>query len=318
MEILTHSLIFVFSFLLISLASNQLINSLSKIAKFLSWKEFVVAFFMVAFSVSIPNFFVGIMSAIQKIPQLSFGDVIGGNVVAMTLLVALAALISKAGLSAMSRTVQGSLFFTIFIGILPIILGLDGKLERSDGILLLFCFLGYLIWLFQKKERFTKIYNGIPTPLSLTFFFKNLLLFLISIIILLISSRFIVTCAKFFAKYLNIPLTSIGILIVSLGNNIPELTFVLEAAKKNQDWLILGDLMGGVIVTSTLVLGVVCLICPIEIVNLPSIFVARFFLIFSALFFLFIVRSDKKITKGEGIVLLAIYLIFLLVEFLVK
>jgi len=313
-----HIFIFISSLVLLFFSSNFLVKSLTKIAKFLGWKEFVVAFFLCAFSVSIPNFFVGIISALNKIPELSFGDIIGGNVIALTLLVSLGAFISKAGLQAQSRTVQGSSLFTIFIAFLPLFLASDGLISRPDGILLILIFLGYIFWLFQKKERFIKIYDGILEPMESKFIFKNLFLFLISVPLLLIAAKGIVSSSLFFANYLNLSLPLIGILIVSLGNSLPELSFISQAAKKSQDWLILGDLMGGVIITSTLILGIVALICPIKIINLPVILIARTFLIISAIFFLFFVRTDRKITKKEALFLLGIYITFVLVEILSK
>lgn len=315
---LFYLLIFIISSFFLAISGKWLVDSLSKIVKFLGWKEFVVAFFLVAVSVSIPNFFVGVISGFKKVPELSFGDVIGGNVVAMTLLVSVAALISKAGLSAPSRTVQGSLIFTMFIALLPLILGMDGVLENSDGILLLIVFLGYIFWLFIKKERFIKVYDRILEPLSLKFFFKNFAIFLSSVFILLASANGVVKSALFFADFLKAPLLLIGIFALGLGNNLPELAFIVQAAKRGQDWLILGDLMGGVIITSTLVLGMVSLISPIEITNLPPAIIARLFLIISASFFLITVRTDRKITKNEAFFLLSIYLLFLLVEIFLR
>lgn len=313
-----YILIFVTSFVLLFLSSNSLIKSLTKIARFLGWKEFVVAFFLTAFSVSIPNFFVGIVSALNKVPELSFGDVIGGNVVELALLGGLAAFISKMGLSARSRTVQGSTIFAIGAAILPLILAVDGVLSRSDGFLLILSFLIYIFWLFYKKERFEKIYDGISEPMGLKFIFKNLFLFSISVLLLLISAKGIVKSSLFFANYLNLSLPLIGILIVSLGNSIPDLSFILQAAKKSQDWLILGDLMGGVIITATLVLGMVSLISPIKSTNINSIIIGRIFLIISALFFLFFIRTDRKITRREAVFLLGIYILFFVVEILTK
>ena len=318
MILLPNIIIFLISLALLTFSGKWLVNALSKIAKFLGWKEFVVAFFLTAFSVSLPNFFVGIISAFNKVPELSFGDVVGGNVVELTLLVALGALISKAGLSAQSRTVQGTSIFTIFIAILPLILASDGLLSRSDGLLLFLGFFGYVLWLFQKKERFEKIYDGILEPMGLKFFFKNLIIFLVSTILLLLSAQGIVKSALFFSNYFKLSLGLVGILIVSLGNSIPDVIFVSQAARKSEDWLILGDLMGGVIITATLVLGVVSLISPIKITNFPAIMIGRAFLIISALFFLFFIRTDRKITKKEAIILLGIYLTFVVVEMLAK
>jgi len=118
--IMYYALIFlavtdIISCLVLTFSSKWLIDTLSRVALFLKMKEFVVGFFIMAFAASIPNFFVGIISALNKVPQLSFGDVTGGNIIDLSLVIGLAALLSRGGLSAQSRTVQGSAIFTIFV-----------------------------------------------------------------------------------------------------------------------------------------------------------------------------------------------------------
>ena len=316
--IFSQIIIFIISFLLLSFSGRWLIESLKRISEFLGWKEFVVAFFITAFSVSLPNFFVGIISALNKVPELSFGDIIGGNVAELALLGGLAALISKKGLSANSKTVQGSSIFAIITALLPLLLGADGNISRSDGILLILAFALYTAWLFNKKERFEKIYDEIKGRVSVKFVFKTTLIFTISIFLLLVSAQGVVKSARFFADYLKIPLTLVGILIVSFGNSLPDLSFVIQAARKSDDWLLLGDLIGGTIITATLVLGIVSLISPIIITDIPAIVVGRIFLIISALFFIFFIRTEKKITKREGTFLLLIYILFIIVEIIIK
>jgi len=318
MELATYILIFLFSFGLLFWSSNFLVEVLKRVCKFLGWKEFVVSFFIVAFATTIPNFIVDTISAINKVPHLAFGDVVGTNIADLTLIVALSALISKAGLSVPSRTVQGSSIFTIFVAILPLILIWDGNLSKADGILLLFAFVLYLSWLFQKRERFEKIYDGIKEPLSLKLFLKNLILLFFSIVLLLLSGQGIVKSAVFFSDYFNFPLALIGILVIGLGTALPELSFTLQAARKSQDWFIVGDVMGSVIMTATLVLGVVALICPIKIFDFSPFAIGRIFLIISALFFLIFIRTGKKITQKEALFLLAIYIAFLTIELLTK
>jgi cation:H+ antiporter len=316
MEFLIFVLIFLFSFFLLFWSSNFLVESLKKISKFLGWKEFVVSFFIVAFSTTIPNFVVDVTSAIKNVPHLALGDVIGTNIVDLTLIVGVSALISKAGLSLPSRTVQGSSIFTILVAILPLILILDGELSRADGILLIFIFLVYLFWLFQKKERFEKIYDGIKEPLTLKFFLKNLLFLFFSISILLLSAQGIVKSALFFSSFFKVPLTFIGALIVGFWTALPELSFCFQAAKKSQDWMIVGDVMGSVILTTTLVLGTVSLISPIKNLSFSQLLVARIFLLISAILFFVFVRTDKKITKKEGFFLIFLYFLFLFTQFL--
>ncbi|MDO8265186.1 MAG: sodium:calcium antiporter [Candidatus Parcubacteria bacterium] len=309
-----HILIFLVSCVFLVLSGKGLVVSLSKIARFLGWKEFVVAFFIMAFGVSIPNLFVGIISAVNHVPELSFGDVIGGNIIDLSLAIGLAALISKKGLSAQSGTVQGSSLYTIIVAVLPLVLISDGILSRSDGILLFMVFFAYIFWLFKKEDRFTKVYNGIKEPLTLGFFFHNLRKFLTSFVLLIIAAEGIVKSSVFFAHYFNFPIGLIGILVVGFGNSLPETFFSIRAARKGQDWMVLGDLMGGVVITATLVLGTVALIQPIVISDFSSIAVGRAFMVISALFFLIFLRTGRKITRKEAVFLILIYILFVVIE----
>lgn len=317
-----YILIFIISWALLYFCGGWLVGGLMRIARYLGWKEFVVSFIIMAFAASLPNLFVGISSALRKIPQLSLGDIVGGNLVDLTLAVALAALVAGAGISAESRTVQTTSSFTIASAILYLILTYDREISRSDGIILISFFFVYIFWLFSKKERFTKIYGGHQILLikGFKFFLKDLGKVISGIIILLFAAEGIVRSSKFFAEILHFPIALIGLLIVGIGNALPDTYFAVASAKKGETWMILGDLMGSVVITTTLVLGIVALICPIKIenVNILPFFIARIFLIISAIFFFFFVKTGRKITKKEGLFLLLIYILFFLITILFK
>lgn len=317
--IFLYIFLFIVSALLLFFSGTFLIESFLRIAKFLAWREFVVAFIILALAATLPNLFVGISSALHNVPQLSFADVVGGNVVNLTLAVALAVFFAK-GLPAESRLVQTSSIFTIIIAILPLLLIYDKVLSRGDGIILILAFFFYLFWLFSKKERFVKIYDERRVEIIKEFkiFLKDIGIIILAIVFLLIGAEGIVRSAIFFAKNFNLSLPLIGILIVGLGNSLPEIYASILAAKKGQTWLILGDLMGAVIISATLVLGIVSLLNPIEISDFSPFAIARFFLIISALFFFFFVRTGQKITKKEAIFLLSIYIFFVVIEILTK
>jgi len=313
-----YILIFITSFFLLVLSSKWLINALIKLAKFLGWKEFVVAFFTMAMAGAIPNLSVGLSSIFHKVPQLSFAEIVGGNITDLTVAVALAALISKRGLTLASQTVQGSAIFTLIVAILPLLLIADGELSKIDGLLLILAFFVYIFWLFNKEDRFSKIYNRIKKPLGLKTAFQNIGIFIGAIILLLLAAEGIVMSATFFSTSLNLPIVLIGVLIVGLGNALPEIFFSIQAAKRGKDWLVVGNIMGSVIIPATLVLGIVAFFSPIKIIDFSPFAIGRFFLIFSAMFFLIFIRTNKKITKKEAVLLLLIYLFFILAEIMLK
>jgi cation:H+ antiporter len=312
--------IFVVACFILALSGKWMVAALSRISKFLGWREFVVAFIVVALGASIPNLFVGIISAINKVPELSFGDVVGGNVIDLTLVIALAVFVAG-GLSTDSRTVRSSAFFTLAIAVLPLALVLDGKVSRIDGLILILAFFLYIAWLFSNHERFTRIYDGSAgkeSVKSLKSFFKDLGILIVGLAALLIAAEIIVKSASYFAQSLHSSITVIGLLVVALGNCLPEMYFSLASAKAGKTWMILGNLMGSVIIPATLVLGIVALIYPIQITNFSPFAVARFFLIISALFFLVFLRTDRKITKKEAVFLLMLYIAFVITEILIK
>lgn len=280
----------------------------------------MVAFFIVSFATSLPNLFVGIASIFNKVPQLSFADVIGGNLVNMTLTIALATLLSQdGGIRAESKMVQGSSVFLVIIAILPLLLSADGVLSRIDGLVLLFAFFAYTAWIFSKEERFRKVYGGIgqrfkAPQANFVEFLKNIGRMIIFLLVLLFASIVIVKSAQAFSSALNIPLVLVGVVIVGLGNCFPETYASLVSARKGQGWMVLGALMGSVIVCSTLVLGIVSLLSPIHIEDFSPLLIARIFTIISAVFFLFVIRTDREITKREAAFLIFLYIAFLITE----
>ena len=330
--------IFIISCFVLFWSGSRLIKGLIRMARYLALREFVLAFFVMAFAGSLPNLFVGINSAIHGIPQLSFGEIVGGNVIDLTLAVGLAILIGNTAIPVRSKMVQTSTIFTAVIAILPLVLILDGSLGRGDGLILLLAFILYIFWLFSKEERFRKVYKGNKNehrrglgiidflrnrkePKSVKHFkvfLKNLGNVIISLILLSAASWGVVQSAQVFSNVLSISLPIVGILIVGLGNTLPETYFAIVSARKRQTWLILGNLMGSVIVSATLVLGIVVLISPIRNIDFSPFAIARIFLVISAVFFLIVVRTDKRITKKEAILLIGIYIFFLLTEIFLK
>ena len=86
---------FIISIFVLSWLSSSLVKTLTKIARYLHWREFIIAFFVMAFAASLPNLFVDLNAALRGMPQISFGDVVGGNLVDLTLVVAIAVFFSK-------------------------------------------------------------------------------------------------------------------------------------------------------------------------------------------------------------------------------
>jgi cation:H+ antiporter len=318
--IILYLLVFVVSCFFLVYSAKWMIDSLLGIGRYLGWKEFVVAFFTISLGAVAPELFIGISSAINKVPELAFGNILGQNILLFSLTVGVCAIILKNGIEVESRTVRTGSTFAVIGALLPLVLILNGELSRIDGLVLLLFFFLFIFWFFSKKERFTKVYQEEEKKKGLSFFFKNSAILISGLVLIVLSSQGIVKSSIIFSDVLGASLPLIGILVVAVGVGLPETYFSVLLAKKGQSWMILGGLMGAVAISSTLVLGVVSLIHPItiDISQIPSLFIARIFLLLCSLFFLFFVRTEKRISTREGVILISLYVVFVVLEILMK
>jgi cation:H+ antiporter len=307
-----YSLLFLVSCGLLYAAGELIVAGLVKLSRYFGLTEFVVAFFVMAVAASLPNLFIGITSALDGIPELSFGDILGNNLVALTLAVSLAVFFSShKAIEARSPTIQTTSYFTFAAALLPLVLISDGALSRGDGLVLIGLFIAYLVWLFSKKERFTKVYeehHHEQNESRLALF--DLFRIAGGAVLLLLAAKGIVSSASFMAEGLGLPLVLVGILVVGLGSAMPQIYFAVRSARYGETSLILGNLMGAVIIPASLILGIVALLHPIQTDSLEFFGVSRFFLILAATFFLLFARTGREITGRESAFLLLVYLSF--------
>jgi len=317
----SYFLIFVISSVILYISCEALTKIVVRVSSFFNIKEFVIAFFVMALASSLPNLFLGISSAINHAPQLSFGDTLGNNFIALTLTIALGILFSKnKEISTESRTVQNTSIFAFIATILPLILAIDGEISRSDGLILILAFALYVFWLFSKQDRFRKVISPdlINEPSKAIFEFKNLAKSIVIIVglvaIIFIATQGIIFAAQSLSLHLNISLILIGLLITGLADSLPEIYFSINSARKGESWMVLGNLMGSIIFPATLVIGIVSLIQPIIIDDLSSIVLARFFLLIALVFYFIFSQTDKKLSKREAIFLLILYVAYCFFE----
>ncbi len=304
--------LFILSFAILGLAAHWIVESVTHLARRFKWREFVLVYFVLVIGASIPNLSVGIFSSLQNVPDLFFGDVIGNSLITLTLITGLAVFANK-GLRADSRLVQQSSLFVLFTAILPLLLIMDGVLTRGDGLVLLSIFILYSGWLFSKRRLFEHTYEE-EVKIPDCSVFKSIGKVILGLPLLVLAGKLIVDSSVFFAERFGFQLAIFGVLIVAIGTSLPELFFVVTAARKKNNWLALGGIIGDVIVLPTLGLGLIALISPIRI-NVFSPFLPLFiFLILASIIFVWSIRSGKKITKQEAIPLLLVYGVFLVYE----
>jgi cation:H+ antiporter len=313
--LLTNFLLFLFSGFFLVISGIFLVKSLDKIARLIGISEFSAAFIIMAFATSVPELFVGISSAFQGSPQLSMGNIIGANILDLTLLTGIFILIGK-GIKFKSGKVGNEVYFMLISMALLIGLYLIGNsLSRIDGVILITLFLVHTYLLIKKRKKYSAKLNHQKNHQQDRIF--PILIFILSLIVLFISSKYIVQYSHGLALDLNLPEIFIGIFLISIATTLPELIFGINAVLLNHREMSIGDQTGTIFTNTCLILGIVAIIHPITVALNPFL-ISGAFMFISAVIFVAFIKSGKQLDIYEGISLIGLYFFFVILQFLIR
>lgn len=294
-------------------SADWAVKSLTYLAGYWKLSEFVVSFILAGLATSLPELFVGIMAAFNRTPTLSLGNVIGSNIADIGLVVGLVAVLAN-GLITEGKSIQKNTLYTALIIIYPLLLLLDGKLSRVDGIALLVAFILYNLVLYHQSERFSKTVEGVSRKEAT----KKMIIFVIAICLLLLSATLITDASEYLASALMIPPLLIGLFLIAVGTSLPELAFSIRSVFKGHKEMVVGGILGSLVTNSTLILGVTAIICPIQVIAFNLFFISSVFMIANIILLWLFIRSKNIISWREGMILVVFYVVFLAVQFLQK
>lgn len=312
---ITNLLFFILSAIALIISSIFLVKTLGKISSFLKISEFTAAFIIMAVATSIPELFVGISSAISGNPALSLGNVLGASIIDLTLIVGIFVLISKE-IKIKKQRIGKDVYFVLASTLLLLILFIIGaSLSRLDGGILVSFFIINSIRMIKKRKKYRLEYKEKKSKRGVVV--GSVVIFILSLILLFIASKFAVDYASLLAIDLNLPPIIVGLFLLSFATTLPELIFGIQACKTGHESMAIGDQTGTVLANITLILGTVAIIKPITAEFVPFI-ISGLFLFISAFIFTTLIKSEHKLTLGEGLSLIFIYVLFTILELFTK
>ncbi|MBW2999176.1 hypothetical protein KY339_00760 [Candidatus Woesearchaeota archaeon] len=295
------------SIFVIMRAASFAIYAISDYARKTGISDYLIGFLVVSIGTSLPELSTAVFASMAHAGQLVLGDVVGANIIDVTVVLGLTAIIGRK--IAISGKVIGKTVLTVLVmALLPILLGVDGDLSRLDGILLIIGFTAYILSLLRKEGKFGKVKKSVAWK----DIWRDMIIFLGSLVALLLSARWLVRSSVGIADIIEIPIYIVGLIFVALGTTIPELTVEIKSVLRGLSGIAFGDILGSVVVNSSLVLGVAALLSPFSFDRTIFITSALFMVATVSLAIIFMRR--KKITWKHGLVLLVLYLAFLVTE----
>ncbi len=303
-------LVFTFSLFLVVKGATLATKYSAKLADSFNFSKYIIGFVVIAFISILPETLISINSALQGIPEFGLGTLFGSNIADLTLIFAILILYSGRGIKIESKILQDVRLYPFFL-MLPIIFGFNGHYSRIEGAALIIAGgLFYYLVFRNGTEDSAVFHNGEGR-------YKYLSFLLFAMALLLVGSHFTVTSATALAHAVEITPILIGMLVVSLGTTMPELFYSLKALKIKDDGLAIGDILSSVLADATIVIGVLAVISPFYF-PVKIVYVTGTFMVIASLVLLKFMRSGRTITKKEGFILLAFWVAYAVIEFIVN
>ena len=288
----------------LALSAKLLISNSIILARFLKISELAVGFLLVSVATSLPELLVSIYSGVAGETGLAIGNVFGSNIANICIVLGLSAFL--AGELAIKRREVRDLVKILFLTTaIPIVMLIFPEISIY-GVILLAVFLLYTYYILKKEVGLeAKPGKRVSSYEAL----KSGILFLASILIIILSSKYAVDYAVQIADGFGIAKSFVGATIVAVGTSLPEIAVSLSAIAKKKVSLALGNVIGSSITNLTLVLGTAAVLNPL--VAKISIFanLVFFSLLVNLLLWNFI-GEDHKISRRDAIVLLGVYVLF--------
>ena len=316
MEIALQIILLIIGFILLIKAADWLVDGASSVASNFKVSKLLIGLTIVAFGTGAPELAVSFSSLINGSTDILVGNVIGSNIINVLLLIGIAAVIRP--IKVKKDTVSKELPLLLLISTALIILLLDISLaeaaintfSRADAVIcLLFfsIFLYYLIAMARKNRRGRSVKKEVEKPKYTLG--KSFLFVIIGLAGVVGGSQLVVSSASFLAEAIGISERVISLTVIALGTSLPELITTITAAKKGESDLLVGNIVGSNIFN-------ICIVLALPVIFSGSITPDNFdvidlvMLIFSSLLLCILARNNHKITRLEGFLMLAIFILY--------
>lgn len=302
-------------FVLLVWSADRFVEGAAVTAKYAGMPSLLIGMVIVGFGTSAPEMVVSAMAAIDGNPDLALGNAIGSNIVNTGLILGVTAVIIP--IMVQSKIVRKEIPLLLLIGGLLGLLLWDGALTRAEAVLLLAGFFALIGWsIFSAiKGKGDALESEVDQELTEHAMpIKKAVFWLVfGLVLLIVSSRFLVWGAVSIAEALGVSDLVIGLTIVALGTSLPELAASIIAVRKGEHDIAIGNVVGSNMFNLLAVIGIAGVISPIT--NLSSEVMSRDWLVMmgmtlALLFMAYGFRRMGRINRLEGVGLISAFCVY--------
>ncbi len=287
--------------------AELIIKESEKIALKFNIPEFIIGATLIALGTSLPEMAASIAASLNHKPDIAIANVIGSNVLNITLVLASVFLIARRITPNRDFFAKDSTWALVPV-LIFILMILDGLISRFDAVLLLLLMGAYLLFLLQDAKSIP-IEDLDEIDVSHFSWVNTIPILIGAFVLVIVGAHFTVESASEIAKSFGISEWIIGIIMVSLGTSMPELVVSISAAAKGKVDMAIGNIIGSNLANTTVVLGAAALASPMPI-HAPTYLFDIATMIVATLLLVFI-TANKLYNRSAGISLVIILGLFL-------
>ena len=305
LSILLQVVLLLVGFVFLIKGSDFFVDGASSVASLLKIPTIIVGLTIVAFGTSAPEAAVSITSSWAGSNAMAVGNVIGSNLFNMLMVIGIAALLSN--LLMEKSVLEKDLPFLVGITVLwAVFIVIGWNISQIEGIILLVILLAYIIYLVRSARK-SKDADVVEKPkLSLP---KSIIFILVGIAGIVLGGDLVVNSASDIAIALGMSEALVGLTIVAIGTSLPELVTSITALKKGENQLVIGNVIGSNIFNILFVLGASSAISAIPLDS--SLLIDVLFMVAVTILCYIFGKTQDKYDKKEGIILIALFIVYM-------
>ncbi len=282
--------------------STVVVDSATKLSQVTGISRTVIGFAFIGVATSLPELSIAVISSLEKQGALSLGNVLGANIMNLTLILGFMAFIGFNLGSVYSQQLKRAIAIAAGIAFMLLFSSTAGFLF---GAFLLSVY--YLVFAALIRDGFVSAGNVSAFDAA-----KSAVKLLTSVFIVVAAAYVVTNSALLLASDIGISAPLIGATIISVGTTMPELSVNVAAVKKRNISLAVGDLIGTLVANLALVFGIAAMINPITISQDILSLAVISLLAYSVVYVL-----SRRMVFGlkESLLLISMYVLYILASF---
>ena len=297
------------------------VDGATGIARRFHLPELLIGATVVSIGTTLPEVMVSTTSALGGHGEIAYGNAIGSVICNTALIAALTIAVRPGKIDPKSLRTPVTFFFLAALFYAGIAYT-TGYFSRIAGLILLALFAIYMITTVRQMTSKPVAAASEETAAETEPLSKELLLLVAGAVLIAIGANLLVDNGPRIAQALGVPESVIALTFVALGTSLPELVTAITSLIKGHSALSLGNIVGANLFNLVLVSGVSVALAPFSIpqtaqiaghnaslvMDIPVMFAVMLLLTVPALL-------RGKLSRVQGIVLLAIYAVFCAIQF---